>query len=362
MSPLPTAPPRFELTARAVAIALLALGCFFVLQAFLGAIIFAVILCFSTWPIFVKVRERLGGRSWLAALAMVLALLLAIAVPVALSAQALVTHSADAVEFVRGMLERKSTIELPAFVRGIPMVGPWIDDYFRMLMQGGTELVALLRHFAEPMKGFMIAIGGGIGAGLAQVLLAIFVSYFLYRDGDSARAMFLEGVHRLAGRERGGVLIATAMSAVRGVVYGLIGTAVVQAAVAFIGFAIAGVPGAFLLAALTFVVSLVPLGPPLIWGGAAAWLYFQGETGWSIFMVIYGIAVISSVDNVVKPILMSRAGNLSMLIVVLGVFGGALAFGFVGLFIGPALLAVAASLVKAWIGTPAPGPVQATNP
>jgi predicted PurR-regulated permease PerM len=93
------------------------------------------------------------------------------------------------------------------------------------------------------------------------------------------------------------------------------------------------------------------MGPVLIWGGAAAWLYFQGQQGWALFMVIYGVVVISSVDNFVKPILMSRAGNLSMLLVVLGVFGGAIAFGFIGLFVGPALLAVSWNLMKAWLET-----------
>jgi predicted PurR-regulated permease PerM len=133
-------------------------------------------------------------------------------------------------------------------------------------------------------------------------------------------------------------------------VYGLLGTALAQAAVALVGFLIAGVPGALLLAALTFVLSLIPMGPVLIWGGAAAWLYSNDQVGWAIFMVVWGVAVISSVDNFVKPILMSRAGNLSMLLVVLGVFGGAIAFGFIGLFVGPALLAVGWSVIKTWLG------------
>jgi predicted PurR-regulated permease PerM len=137
---------------------------------------------------------------------------------------------------------------------------------------------------------------------------------------------------------------------VKGVVYGLIGTALAQAAVALVGFLIAGVPGATLLAALTFVLSLVPMGPVLLWGGAAIWLYAQDQTGWAVFMALYGIFVISSVDNFIKPILMSRAGNLSMLLVVLGVFGGAIAFGFIGLFVGPALLAVGWNITKAWLG------------
>lgn len=135
----------------------------------------------------------------------------------------------------------------------------------------------------------------------------------------------------------------------RGIVYGLIGTAAAQSFVALIGFLIAGVPAAFLLAALTFILSLIPMGPVLVWGGAAAWLYAHDQAGWAVFMVIYGVAVISSVDNFVKPILMSRAGGLSMLLVVLGVFGGAIAFGFIGLFVGPVLLAVSWALTKAWL-------------
>jgi len=191
--------------------------------------------------------------------------------------------------------------------------------------------------------------GAGIGAGLVQILIALFVAFFFYRDGERVRLLLIEGMTRLAGEEHGAKLFATAQGAIRGVVYGLIGTAFAQAVVAFLGFVIAGVPGAALLAALTFILSLVPMGPVLIWGGAAAWLHTHGQTGWAIFMVVYGVAVISSVDNFVKPILMSRAGNLSMLLVVLGVFGGAIAFGFIGLFVGPALLAVAWSLVKTWI-------------
>jgi predicted PurR-regulated permease PerM len=117
-----------------------------------------------------------------------------------------------------------------------------------------------------------------------------------------------------------------------GVMVGIVGTAVAQALVALIGFLIAGVPAALLLAAATFFLSMSPVGPPLIWGGAAWWLYSQGETGWAIFMVVWGLAVISSVDNFIKPILISRTASLPILLVALGVFGGVLAICFVGLF------------------------------
>ena len=343
---------RFEQYARFAAIALLAIACFLILEPFLGAILFAGVLCFSTWPAFIWLRDRLNGRSWLAAILLVLVLILALAVPVGLAAQSIVVHSAEIVELFRGFLDQKASFELPRFIRELPLVGAWLDSYVRTLMQSSAELAAFAKQFADPAKKFLTVMGRAVGEGLIQVLIAIFVAYFFFRDGDRVRRLLIEGMARLAGPEHGITLFVTAQNAVKGVVYGLIGTAFAQAAVALVGFLIAGIPGAFLLAALTFILSLVPMGPVLIWGGAAVWLYFRGDVGWAIFMVIYGAAVISSVDNFVKPILMSRAGNLSMLLVVLGVFGGAIAFGFIGLFVGPALLAVGWNLMKAWLELP----------
>jgi predicted PurR-regulated permease PerM len=340
---------RFEQYARIAAVALLVLGCVLVLAPFLGAILFAGVLCLSTWPSFAWLRDRWRGRSSLAALAIVLGMAILLLVPVALAAQSLAIHSAGLVEAVRKYLDGSGDLALPAFVRDLPWVGAWLDDYWRRLLGSREELAALGKRLAEPAQKLAVAMGAGMGNGLVQILIALFVAFFFYRDGDRVKELLGQAMMRLAGRDNGPVLVSTAQNAVKGVVYGLIGTAFAQALVALVGFLIAGVPGALLLAALTFVLSLVPMGPVLIWGGAAAWLYLQGSTGWSIFMVIYGIGVISSVDNFLKPLLMSRAGNLSMLLVVLGVFGGAIAFGFIGLFVGPALLAVAWNLVKTWL-------------
>jgi predicted PurR-regulated permease PerM len=340
---------RYEHYARIAAVALLIFGCVLVLRPFVGAILFSAVLCLSTWPAFVWLRDRWGGRSSLAALFLVLVMVVTLATPVALAAQSLIVHSAAMVEALRGFLDNRSTLELPAFIRELPLVGSSLDQYWQLLLQSREELVALGKRLAEPAKTMLVAMGGAVGEGLLEILIALFVAFFFYRDGDRVRLLILEGMDRLAGPDRGPVLLMTAINAVKGVVYGLLGTALAQAIVALVGFLIAGVPGALLLAALTFILSLVPMGPVLVWGGAAAWLYAKDQTGWAIFMVIYGAAVISSVDNFIKPILMSRAGNLSLLLVVLGVFGGAIAFGFIGLFVGPALLAVGWSLTKAWL-------------
>lgn len=352
----------FELYARVAVIALLVIGTFLVIQPFLAAILLAVVLCMSTWPAYAWLRDRWGGRRSLAAFAFVLGLLVVLALPVALAAQSLIVHSGDIVDLFRGLLERRDTMQLPAFLTSLPVAGPWLDQYWQALMSSREELVAFARRFVEPGKRILFALGGAVGQGLFQILIAIFVAFFFYRDGQFAADLFRRAVAKLAGIEHGDVLLTTAQNTVKGVVYGLIGTALAQAAVALVGFLIAGVPGAFLLAALTFILSLVPMGPVFAWGGAAIWLYTTDQPGWAIFMVIYGAAVISSVDNFVKPILMSRAGGLSMLLVVLGVFGGAIAFGFIGLFVGPVLLAVSWRLTTAWLAGQKPTAPAAEAP
>jgi len=339
---------RFEQYARIAGIALLVIGCFLVVLPFLAALLFAAVLCLSTWPAFRWVKGRLGGRSALAALLFALGMLVAIALPVALAAHSLVTHSGQAIDMIRNFLDR-GPVGLPAWLTGLPLAGAWIDEYWQRLVGSREEIVALGRRLADPAKNMLFAAGAAAGEGVLQILLAIFVAFFFYRDGDEVARMIRTGMARLAGGESGASVVATAQNAVKGVVYGLIGTALAQAAVALVGFLVAGVPAALLLAALTFVLSLVPMGPVIIWGGAAAWLYAQDQTGWAIFMVAYGTLVISSVDNFVKPILMSRAGGLSMLLVVLGVLGGAVSFGFIGIFVGPALLAVGWSLLNTWL-------------
>ena len=353
--PASPAPPAFEQYARIAVVFLLAVGTYLVLQPFLAAILFAVVLCMSTWPAYARLSERWGGRKSLAALVFVLGLLVVIALPVGLAAQSLIVHSSDIVDLFRGLLDRRDFLQLPRFVADLPLVGPWLDQYWQALTTSRDELVQLGARLADPGKRILFALGAAAGQGLIQVLVAIFVAFFFYRDGELAADLVKRGVSRLAGIEHGGLLVDTAQNTVKGVVYGLIGTALAQAAVALLGFLIAGVPGALLLAAITFILSLVPMGPVLVWGGAAIWLYATDQPGWAIFMVVYGIAVISSVDNFVKPILMSRAGGLSMLLVVLGVFGGAIAFGFIGLFVGPVLLAVSWRLTNAWLLGREPG-------
>ena len=343
-------PPRpARNTAQLALIALLVLGCLLVLQPFLAAILFACAVAISSWPLYLALLARLRGRQTLAALTMTLCLTLLVILPLAVAAYSLADDVGRFYEQLKLVLETGSFAP-PAWLREIPLVGASLDAYVREVTGSREQLMDLARRMLEPARHYLL--GGGIvlGAGVAQLSLAVFVSFFLYRDGAALVGAIGAGMRRVMGASAAKVA-AIVSQTVRGVMYGLLGTALAQALVAALGFAIAGVPAVPLLSVATFVLSLVPVGPPIVWAGAAVWLFNQGEPGWGVFMLLWGLVLISGVDNVVKPLLISRGSSLPFLLVLLGVLGGVLAFGFVGLFIGPTLLAVGYSLLRDWTGS-----------
>jgi predicted PurR-regulated permease PerM len=237
----------------------------------------------------------------------------------------------------------------PKWLGRLPVVGAPATERWQILATDSAKLLEATKRFIEPVGTGLLVAGVAIGGGLLQLALSIFIAFFLFRDGGAVGERLTTGIQRIGG-ERGMHLLEVAANTVRGVVYGILGTGLVQAVMAGIGFFIAGVPGAALLALLTFFLSVVPVGPPLVWLPAAIWLFHQGSTGWGIFMLAWGIAV-SSVDNVVKPWLISQGSDLPFILIFCGVLGGALVFGFIGVFIGPTLLAVGYRLVVEWAST-----------
>ncbi len=338
---------RLEPLTRVAAVILLVLGCLLVLQPFVTALLCAAIVCFSTWPIYEWLLLRFGGRPSLAALVMTLLLLLVFVLPVAFLALTLADTATPAVEWMRVTFAR-GLPPPPDSIKDLPFVGEYLDAAWRELAANRTKFAEAMKRIAGPAQQGLFKTGLLLGEGVIQLSFAVFIGFFLYRDGEALVAATREAMQRLAGKLAPG-LLETVGGTVQGVVYGLVGTAIAQGILAVIGFAIAGVPGALLLGFLTFMLSMVPIGPPLIWGGAAAWLLAQDQTGWAIFMAIYGFVVISGIDNVIKPLLISRGSSLPFVLVFLGVMGGVYAFGFVGIFLGPTLLAVGLSLLEQWL-------------
>jgi predicted PurR-regulated permease PerM len=340
---------RVEQILQVSAIVLLVVGCLLVLQPFLGAILAAAILCFSTWPVYRFIEDRTGGRRWLAALAMTLLILLVLVVPLALIALSFRDDVPLLIENARELFAR-GLPGPPEWVAGIPLVGEPLDASWRELAESRDKLAEVLKRFSQPASEFLVRAGLIIAEGVLQLTLIAFIGYFFYRDGAALVEALRNALSRVAGdlTER---LMGIVGGTITGVVYGIVGTGLAQAVVALVGFLIAGVPGAVMLASLVFILSIIPAGPALIWVGATVWLAYNDQTGWAIFMALWGFFVISGIDNIVKPLLISRGAAMPFVLVLLGVFGGVLAFGFVGIFLGPTLLAVGFNLVRRWTET-----------
>jgi predicted PurR-regulated permease PerM len=336
--------------AQLAAIAIISVSCYMVLRPFFAAIVFAVVVCMSTWPLYVRLRRLLRGRSSLAALVMITMLVLMVIIPSAMVAVRLVDNVAHFANAATSFLEHGPIVP-PAWLKQIPLLGKQFNQYWIGIASGGKEAVALFTELLEPTRKIIVSAAVAIGQSVLQMAFSAFIIFFLYRDGDALLKRLRTGLLNLAGG-LGEELLITIHRTVAGVVQGIFGAALAQAFLATAGFLIAGVPAPFLLGAATFILSMIPIGPPLVWGGAAIWLFNQDAYGWAFFMVLWGVFAISSIDNLVRPYLISQSNHLSLLLNVLGVFGGIVAFGFIGIFIGPPILVVGLTLIRAWTEHP----------
>jgi len=346
---------RLEQLLKISSIVLLLAGCLYVVWPFLSAILWGIVLCFTTWPLYARLLRMVGERRrTLAAAIMTIAILLVLVAPFAIMGATLADDVQRAAESLRQSLAAGPPAP-PTWLAKIPLVGAYLTELWRDIAGHNAARIADLRRYVEPLRDFLLIVALGLGRGVLQLLFSLLVAFFLYRDGVTASDNLKRAIDRLGGEE-GHALLVTAGNTVRGVVYGILGTALVQSVIAGIGFAIAGIPQSALLAFLTFFLSVLPVGPPLVWIPAAVWLLAKGSTGWAVFMVCWGFLV-SSVDNVVKPLIISRGGApLPFIVILLGVLGGAIAFGFIGVFLGPTLLAIGFQLVALWTAVAAKPP------
>jgi len=328
------------------ALVALLIGCFLVLRPFLSALLWAAILAFCTWPAFRTLRDRLQLSPTVAALAMVTLEMLLVGLPLLFAAPI----RAEDVQNLRNSVEGLIAGGLSGLgdkLAAIPWIGSFLYGQWQSLQLDFSPLTNLLQPYAGVIAQQALAFLLAILSGLAELVLAILLSFFFYRDGPRMAAGLEAVVGRMAGPQARRLVQLTA-NVTLGVVYGLLGTALAQGLLTGIGLWIAGVPQPVLLGVVAGVISILPVGAPLVWLPAALWLLSQGSTGWGIFLLVYGAFGISSVDNVIRPWLISRGADLPLLLTILGALGGVLAFGFLGLFLGPVLLAVGFTLLRDW--------------
>lgn len=329
------------------AVILLIGACMVILAPFFAPLLWAAIICFCSWGIYMRLVSVLRGRRGLAAFILMLVVLLCVVGPFFFAVAGLVGQADELKGFANTLIERGMPA-LPDWVARLPLIGERMQVFWVDLPKGDAQVIDFIRDkLGAPAGKWLLALGAATVAGLLQLVLSIFLTFFFYAGGHTVLAWLLALIRRVAG-ERGPHLLTLAGETVKGVVYGILGTALVQAVLAGFGFWIAGVPAAGIWGFATFFLSVIPMGAGLIWVPAALWLYSHGSIGWAIFIVIWGSLVVGSVDNVIKPLLISRGAQLPFIIVLLGVLGGAMAFGFLGVFIGPTMLAVGYSVLRDW--------------
>ncbi len=314
-----------------------------VVMPFVSSIMWAGILCFATWPGMTWLSNRLGGKYQIAALILTFLWIFAISFPILL----VMFNFASTLKYV---LSFSGNIEIPPapdFLGSIPLIGEALVAGWSSIRNESGMIVKAIKPFAGDLSGFIIRNGSMLAKTILEISISMLFLYFFYAYGHSIARFTRKIVERLIGEQADHYLDLIAKTVQR-VVSGIIGTALAQAFLASIGFWIAGVPGIIVLTVLTFFLSLIPAGPPLIWIPATMWLFFEGQHGNAAFLCAWGFLVISGIDNIVKPYLISRGGNLPLIVVLIGVFGGLIAFGLIGLFIGPAILAIAYKLIEDW--------------
>jgi len=330
-------------------IAGLIVASFWVLQPFLLAAVWATMIVVATWPLMLRVESALGGRRRPAVAVMTAVLLLGLILPLALALGTIVVHTEDIAGWSRS-LATWSVPPPPDWLVRLPLAGPRLTAKWQEAAAiEREELATRVAPYTQQMLGWFVVAVGGIGMVLVQFLLVVLFSAILYASGETAAEATRRFARRVAGRhgERSARLAA---QAIRGVALGITVTALVQACLAGIGLAVVGVPFATVLTALVFVLCIGQIGPFPVLLAAVVWAYWSGHGGWAIALFVWAIFV-SSIDNVLRPMLIRKESDMPLLLVFFGVVGGLLAFGIIGIFVGPVVLAVGYSLLVDWLNT-----------
>lgn len=338
---------RTEQIVSLVAAGLIVFGCLIVLRPFVSSLLWAGILCFSTWPVFLRLKRALGDRRTLAAGLMVSVITLLVVAPFVVAGARLADNFAVAIDWLR-TFKQAGLPPPPDWVRSIPLAGESLSAHWVDLSANTGATMDLLKELLVKSNSWILQNSLLLLEGILRLCLSVLISFFFYRDGEAVVEMITAGLHKVAGDDTQHLLHVVG-STVKGVVYGILCTALAQGVLAGIGFKIAGLHSSLLLGALTFVFSFIPFGPPLVWIPVAIWLFVAGHPGAGVFMLLWGMLVVSGVDNFIKPYVISRDSKQSFALILLGVLGGIMAFGFIGLFIGPTLLAVGSTLVRQFI-------------
>ncbi|WP_336516383.1 AI-2E family transporter [Pollutibacter soli] len=320
---------------------------YLVLSVFFGVFTYAIIFSVSFAAPFERLVVFFKNRRKLAAIIYGLILLLIIALPFVYIITALSTHASGVATWIAEVKE-KGVPPLPDWISTLPIVGEKLSTFWQAMRANPSNTLTTYEPQISAAVVSLVSGGAGIFGATLEFVIGIIVSAMLLAGKNSLLPPLYRTMKSLAGINEGPELINATGRAVKGVAVGVMGSAFIAAFFAWIGFAIAGIPFAIGLAAITFFLVVIQVGPLLVWVPVAIWLATHGQTGWAIFITVYGLVVLTAIDNILKPILIAKSGKLPVLILFLGVIGGLVAWGFTGMFKGAIILAVFYTIFWSW--------------
>ncbi len=332
---------------------LLMLACLWIVAPFIPALVWSAVIVVTLWQPLEWLTARLGGRRGLVAAFLALAMLALVVMP-ALSVAEMLADGMPRIRQMAGQLIAAVPRDPPSALVGLPVIGPHLGDGWRVLAEDADAAAALAQRIAPAVGRWLLARLAGIGETLLQFALVAISTAVLYAQGPAAAAMAERLAARLGGTG-GTEALDVATRAIRGVSAGVIGTAAAQALLAGIGFAVAGVPAPVLLSVGVLILGIVQLGPLPVWLPVVIWLYTTGDTLTAILLLAWNAGVVQTIDNILRPVLISRGARLPLLLMLVGVLGGLLAMGLIGVFLGPTLLGVGYVMLRRWLGMALPG-------
>jgi predicted PurR-regulated permease PerM len=320
---------------------------FWILRPFLPAAVWATMIVVSTWPLMLRLQALLWKQRSLAVLVMTLGLLLILLGPLSLATLAIAGNADRFAAWAQSLLSLTPPAA-PGWVAGLPLVGPQAAQLWNHVAATGFEgLSARITPYAGAVTSWLLAQVGSVGAVLLQFLLIVIFAAIMYAGGERGAEAAVSFGWRLAG-ERGEASVRLAGHAIRGVAMGVVVTAIAQSALGGIGLVVSGVPFAAILTAVMFMLCIAQLGPALVLVPSVIWLYWSGDSIWGTILLAWAVFV-GTMDNVLRPFLIKRSADLPFLLIFVGVIGGLIAFGLIGIFVGPVVLAVAYTLLHAWV-------------
>jgi predicted PurR-regulated permease PerM len=344
---------------RRIILALLLGGLFIlgylVLSWFIVPAAWAAILAYVTWPAYARLRKLLRGQAMSSALLMTLLLTTAFVLPLLWLLALLQVEFFLAYQAATAYLAEGSH-RLPGFVLRLPWIGESLQDFIDQYATDPAVLRAQLARWAQQWLGQLGNLIGGVAQNALKLGFALLTIVFVYRDGESLLNQVRRVLRRFLGAHVDGYIAAIGTTT-KAVLYGLVLTALAQGALAGVGYWFAGVRAPVLFGAITALIALMPFGTPFVWGSLGAWLLFTGKTLEGVGLLLWGTLVVSWVDNLIRPLVISSATQIPFLLVLFGVIGGLASFGLIGMFLGPVIVAVLMAVWREWLeeqGPPGP--------